>query len=523
MELLSPAGNVEKLYYAYTYGADASYIGLKKFSLRIKADNFYDDEYKKVVELKKKFPGKRLHCALNISFHNADIDLFLKNIDYFKLYPIDAFIVQDLGMVPILQKYFPNTELHVSTQASCINREAVKMYKSLGFKRVVLGREVSLREIREIKDAVPDMELEAFAHGAMCIAYAGRCLMSAYLTARSAQSGACSHSCRWNYDVMEKASTLGGNTSLVGSSGTLGRSASLGSSAALDAQQSDTYPEAARRLAQSGNLVLQEHSRPGEYFPVFEGDDFTAVLSSKDLRMIEHLKDMKDAGVDSIKIEGRMKSIYYVALVTRAYRKALDVLDGKISSEEAAPFISELENVSHRESTTGFYYNRSDADKTTTGATDSQWELAATIGKEIQGDEKSAIFELGEKTVRLRNDELDAMHPAAREARLKDYEKNPDRAPDALKEKDGWHLYEYEPLNMVNYDSELEFVSPEESAKVVEKGEWLLCNPESGTLLPWVCSDHKCLLYTSYDLEKGTLLRVKDKGFIPNQIRDTGR
>src|SRR5574344_1695406 len=200
MELLSPAGNVEKLYYAYNYGADAAYIGLKKFSLRIKADNFYEDEYKRVIELKRQFPGKKLHCALNISFHNADIDAFLQNIDYFKMYPIDAFIVQDLGMVPILQKKFPNVDLHVSTQSSCINREAVKVYKSLGFKRVVLGREVGLREIREIKDAVPDIELEAFAHGAMCIAYAGRCLMSAYLTARSAQSGACSHSCRWDFN-----------------------------------------------------------------------------------------------------------------------------------------------------------------------------------------------------------------------------------------------------------------------------------------------------------------------------------
>ena len=174
MELLSPAGNVEKLYYAYAYGADAAYIGLKKFSLRVKADNFYEDEYKKVIALKERFPGRRLHCALNISFHNRDIDNFLQNIDYFKAYPIDAFIVQDIGIVPILQKYFPDVELHVSTQASCVNREAVKMYKSMGFKRVVLGREVTLKEIREIKDAVPDVELEAFAHGAMCIAYAGR-------------------------------------------------------------------------------------------------------------------------------------------------------------------------------------------------------------------------------------------------------------------------------------------------------------------------------------------------------------
>src|SRR5574344_1498271 len=199
MELLSPAGNGEKLYYAYAYGADAAYIGLKKFSLRAQADNFYDDEYKTIIGLKQKFPVKKLHCALNIAFHNSDVEAFRQNIDYFRMYPIDAFIVQDLGIVPILQKEFPAVQLHLSTQASCINSEAVKMYKSLGFSRVVLGREASLDEIRRIKDAVPDMELEAFCHGAMCIAYSGRCLMSAYLTGRSAQSGYCSHTCRWDY------------------------------------------------------------------------------------------------------------------------------------------------------------------------------------------------------------------------------------------------------------------------------------------------------------------------------------
>ena len=190
MELVCPAGNVDKLAYAYNYGADTAYIGLKRFSLRIKADNFYDDEYKRVIALKKKYPEKRLFCALNIAFHNHDLEQFYKNIDYFHEYPIDAFIVQDLGVVRFLQKEFPGTHLHLSTQASCMNKEAVKMYRDLGFKRVVLGREVTLDEIRKIKDEVPDMELECFAHGAMCIAYSGRCLMSAYLTGRSAPSRA---------------------------------------------------------------------------------------------------------------------------------------------------------------------------------------------------------------------------------------------------------------------------------------------------------------------------------------------
>lgn len=486
IELLSPAGNVEKLYYAYAYGADAAYIGLKKFSLRVKADNFYEDEYKKVIELKKQFPGKRLHCALNISFHNRDIDNFLDNIDYFKAYPIDAFIVQDIGMVPILQKYFPEAELHVSTQASCVNREAVKMYKSMGFKRVVLGREVTLKEIREIKDAVPDVELEAFAHGAMCIAYAGRCLMSAYLTARSAQAGACSHTCRWDFDVLAD-------------------------------------PSKAKQIAETGALVLEEKKRPGEYFPIYEGDDFTAVLSSKDLRMVEHLDDMVKAGIDSIKIEGRMKSVYYVALVTRAYRKALDALEGKITSEEAKPFIDELENVSHRESGTGFYYNPSEANKCVSGATDSRYILAAEIGEKLSEEEVSAVCTAGALFKKAKQDELDNMHPKAREARLKDYEMHPDKNPDVAEKTELWCMYKINPLNMIKAGDKIEFISPDVVATKADPSDWKLVNPEDGTIRSWVCDGHECVLYTKIPLQSGALIRIEDPDYVPGIIRDSGR
>ena len=488
MELLSPAGNVEKLSYAYAYGADAAYIGLKRFSLRVKADNFYDDEYKKVTELKEKYPGKRLHCALNISFHDKEIDALKNNLDYFKMYPIDAFIVQDIGIVPLLQKEFPDTELHLSTQASCVNSQAVKMYGSMGFKRIVLGREISLDEIRRIKDTNPDMELEAFCHGAMCIAYAGRCLMSAYLTGRSAQSGFCSHSCRWEYDVGTKIT-------------------------AADAKM----------LAESGDLILQERQRPGEYFPVFEGDDFTAILSSKDLRMIEHLEDMKAAGVDSVKIEGRMKSVYYVAMVTRAYRKALDVLDGKLTSQEAAPFIEELENVSHRESTTGFYYHKSDADKTTIGASDSKYQLAGEIGCEIQDNEFNALYHEGKKRYNNWKEEMEQLHPFAREARLKDLEIHTDRRIVAFEKKDGWKLYSCKAMNMIKSSDEIEFVSPEFCSLTVKPGDWEIINTETGLVMGWTCDGHPCAIYTKHTLPESTLLRTLDPDYEEGKIRDTGR
>ena len=507
MELLSPAGNVEKLSYAYAYGADAAYIGLKRFSLRVKADNFYEDEYKRVIALKEKYPGKKLHCALNIAFHNRDVDALLANLDYFKQYPIDAFIVQDIGIVPILQKHFPAAHLHVSTQASCMNRETVKMYKSIGFDRVVLGREVGLKEIREIKDAVPDMEIEVFAHGAMCIAYSGRCLMSAYLTGRSAQSGFCSHTCRWEYDLGVES----------------GRAKSENALAKLNETGGVISSEAAKEIAQSGILRLQERQRPGELFPVFEGDDFTAILSSKDLCMIDHLDDLQAAGVDSLKIEGRMKSIYYVAMVTRAYRKALDALEGKITHEKAMPFIASLEDVAHRESTTGFYYSRTDADKTTVGASDSPYMLGAQVLDRLSDSEEAAVLDRARAMLSERADKLAAMHPEARAALERDWAQHPEKCPAAVEAREGWHFYRYNPLNKTDAGTALEFITPDVLSQTVAASDYLFVNPETGALLPWVNPDHPAVIYTPLAIADGTLVRVKDEGYEPGKVRTTGR
>ena len=486
MEIVAPAGNLEKLTYAYEYGADAAYIGLKRFSLRVKADNFYEDEYKKIIELKNNHPGKKLFCALNITFHNKDIEQFISEIDYFKEYPIDSFIVQDIGMVRLIQKYFPNAALHLSTQANCINSEAVKMYRDLGFKRVVLGREASLAEIRQIKDAVPEMELEVFGHGAMCVSYSGRCLLSAYMNGRSANGGFCSHSCRWDYDLL-------------------------------------STPNGAKKLAESGELVLREHQRPDEYFPVFEGENFTAILSSKDLCMIDHLDDMVKAGVDSLKIEGRMKSIYYVALVTRAYRKAIDALEGKISFEQAKPFIDELENVSHRECTTGFYYRREDADKTTVGASDSKYVLVAQIHNSLSENEQEDLYLLGQKNEKEFYAQLDAMHPSAKQARLKDLEMNPEKKVCAFEKQDSWFMYKFTALNKIDTSMDLEFVSSDCVSQIVKKGEWKLINFEDGTSTDWTCNGHPVVLYTKYKLQNNTLVRMIDPDYKEGVIRDYGR
>lgn len=449
MELVAPAGNIEKLRYAYAYGADTAYIGLKKFSLRIKADNFYGDEYSEIKALKQKYPDKRLFCALNISFHNKDIDNFLAELDFFRQYPIDAFIIQDIGMVNILKKYFPDTHLHLSTQANCINREAVKMYHDLGFNRVVLGREASLNEIREIKDAVPEMELEVFAHGAMCVAYSGRCLLSAYMTGRSANSGFCSHACRWDYKVLE------------------------------------------------------ERERPGEYFPVFEGEDFTAVLSSKDLCMIDHLDDMKAAGVDALKIEGRMKSLYYVAMVTRAYRKQIDALEGRISAEAAAPYVAELYKAAHREFATGFYYNRSDADKTTSGASDSEYELMGTIG---EGVDKNTVLASACRNKAEEKKAFEEMHPQKRAAVI-EARKQHDEKHIYVEDKEGWQFFVYNSMNKLDAGTSLEFVGPDVTA--LNDDEYQFVDPKTGMIREWISHGHECLIYTAKPIKEDYIVRAK--------------
>lgn len=416
MELVAPAGNIEKLTYAWEYGADAAYIGLKRFSLRVKADNFHENEHEEIARLKAEYAArgkpKRLFCALNISFHNADIRNFMSELDYFRKYPIDAFIIQDIGMVRLLQREFPATPLHLSTQANCVNEEAVKLYRELGFRRVVLGREASLAEIAEIKDAVPEMEIECFAHGAMCIAYSGRCLMSAYLTGRSANAGHCSHSCRWEY------------------------------------------------------RVLEERARPGEYFPVIEEDGFTALFSSKDLCMIDYLSEMKKAGVDSLKIEGRMKSLYYTALVTRAYRKRIDEIEGRIPAEEAAPFVAELYNAAHREFATGFYFSKDDANKTTVGETKSPYLLAGTIGEEVS---------------------LPVPPP------------------------EGFRDFEFVSMNKIVSGVPLEYVGPNLCA--IEDTDYTLIDPETGASREWVCHGHPCALRTAKPVHSRFIVRVRDPDF----------
>ncbi len=359
MELLAPAGSAEKLQYAYAYGADAAYIGLHSFSLRARADNFGREEAAKIGAIKG---NKKLYCALNIYFHNRDLDRLEEALDQFEAYPFDAFIISDMGIVKTLQRRFPHRDLHLSTQANALNSDAVKLYRDLGFRRIILGRECSLKEIARIRRDVPEVELEVFVHGAMCLAYSGRCFLSRWMADRSANDGSCAHSCRWNVRPLEGPANR--------------------------------------------ELVLEEEQRRGEYYPLYEGEGFTSILSSKDICMIDHLKELKDAGVDSLKIEGRMKSIYYTAVVTRAYRKMLDSLEGR-DVPNLQGYRDELAKVSHRDFSTGFYFDRNEIEQPAGALAPGNYKFLGTLGRALgQGE-----FELNVKNQILTDQGIEYIGP----------------------------------------------------------------------------------------------------------------
>lgn len=308
LELLIPAGSLDVLKTAVIYGADAVYIGGEAFGLRAKAKNFTKEDMKEGIAFAHE-RGVKVYVTANILAHNEDLPGVEEYFEEMKEVRPDALIISDPGVFAIARKILPDMELHVSTQANNTNYGTFLFWYNQGAKRVVTARELSLQEIKEIRDRIPeDMEIESFIHGAMCISYSGRCLLSNYFVERDANQGACTHPCRWKYSVVEE-------------------------------------------------------TRPGEYMPVYENERGTYIFNSKDLCMIEHIPEMIEAGIDSFKIEGRMKTALYVATVARTYRKAID--DYLESPEKYRAnmewYKAEIGKCTYREFTTGFYFHKPDA------------------------------------------------------------------------------------------------------------------------------------------------------------------
>lgn len=306
-ELLIPAGSLDVLKTAVVYGADAVYIGGEAFGLRAKAKNFSNEEIKEGIAFAHE-RGVKVYVTANILAHNEDLDGVEKYFEELGEIKPDALIISDPGVFRIAKRVLPGMEIHISTQANNTNYGTYLFWYELGAKRVVTARELSLEEIRGIRERIPeDMEIESFIHGAMCISYSGRCLLSNYFTGRDANQGACTHPCRWKYSIVEE-------------------------------------------------------TRPGEVMPVFENERGTYIFNSKDLCMIEHVPEMIEAGIDSFKIEGRMKTALYVATVARTYRKAID--DYRESPEKYREnlewYKEEIGKCTYREFTTGFYFGKTD-------------------------------------------------------------------------------------------------------------------------------------------------------------------
>ena len=304
-ELLIPAGSLEVLKVAVLYGADAVYLGGEAFGLRAKAKNFTDEEIREGIAFAHS-RGVKVYITANILAHNRDLEGVEAYFEELKDMGPDALIISDPGVFSIARRVCPEIDIHISTQANNTNYGTYLFWWNLGAKRVVSARELSLEEIRQIRERIPEeMEIESFIHGAMCISYSGRCLLSNFLTGRDANQGACTHPCRWKYSLVEE-------------------------------------------------------TRPGEYFPVTENDRGTFIFNSKDLCMIEHIPEMMEAGIDSFKIEGRMKTALYVATVPRAYRLAIDACmrDPEEYRKNMAWYREEIGKCTNREFTTGFYFGK---------------------------------------------------------------------------------------------------------------------------------------------------------------------
>jgi putative protease len=340
IELLSPAGTLKNMRYAFAFGADAVYAGLPRYSLRVRNNDFLAENLGIGIAEAHRL-GKKFFLATNVIPHNAKIKTFIKDMEPIIEMQPDALIMADPGLIMMVREAWPDMPVHLSVQANTVNYATVKFWQSVGVERIILSRELSLDEIAEIRQQCPDMELEVFVHGALCIAYSGRCLLSGYFNRRDPNQGTCSNSCRWKYDTMPASENAEGDYVLDGGVLTMNdlSTASCGG--------------AERHPLADNVYFLQEENRPGELMPVMEDEHGTYIMNSKDLRAIEHVQRLVEIGVDSLKIEGRTKSHYYVARTAQTYRQAIDdALAGRPFRPE---LLGVLENLANRGYTDGFY------------------------------------------------------------------------------------------------------------------------------------------------------------------------
>jgi len=325
-ELLSPAGLIKNMRYAFAYGADAVYAGLPRYSLRVRNNDFRLPNLEQGINEAHAL-GKKFFAATNILPHTAKIKTFIEDMEPVIAFGPDALIMADPGLIMMVKEKWPDMPIHLSVQANTLNSPSVKFWQSIGIERIILSRELSLEEVAKIRDDCPDVELEVFVHGSLCIAYSGRCLLSGYFNHRDPNQGACTNSCRWNYKVKNNDDSSGvENTGIW-------------------------QPESGKITSQQ--YLLEEQGRPGEYMPIEEDEHGTYIMNSRDLRAVEHVHRLVDIGIDCLKIEGRTKSYYYTARATQIYRQAID--DAVSGKKFDRHLMIELESLAHRGYTDGFF------------------------------------------------------------------------------------------------------------------------------------------------------------------------
>lgn len=328
-ELLSPAGLIKNMRYAFAYGADAVYAGLPRYSLRVRNNDFRLPNLEAGINEAHEM-GKKFFVAANILPHTAKIKTFLEDMEPIVAMNPDALIMADPGLIMMIREKWPDMPIHLSVQANTLNSPSVKFWQSVGVERIILSRELSLEEVAEIRDDCPDVELEVFVHGSLCIAYSGRCLLSGYFNHRDPNQGTCTNSCRWNYKVKNNDADQGVENTGVW-----------------------LPEEGVDEKMVSQQFLLEEEGRPGEYMPIEEDEHGTYIMNSRDLRAVEHVHRLVDIGVDCLKIEGRTKSYYYTARTAQIYRQAID--DAVSGKKFDAHLMAELESLAHRGYTDGFF------------------------------------------------------------------------------------------------------------------------------------------------------------------------
>ena len=384
VELLSPSGSLNHMEAAFAYGADAVYAGQPRYSLRVRNNEFDLNNIKIGIQKAHQY-GKKFFVASNILAHNSKIDSYLRDIEPVIDLKPDALIMADPGLIMMVREKFPNQTIHLSVQANVVNFAAVRFWQKIGIKRIILSRELSLDEIKQIRDLCPDIELEVFVHGALCIAYSGRCLLSGYFNHRDPNQGSCTNSCRWKYEIIE----------------------------AKEEETGDVVPKNINQdmqndLSQKVHL-LEVEGRKKEYMPIEEDELGTYILNSKDLRAAEHVHELISIGIDSLKIEGRTKSVYYTARTAQVYSQIIK--DAEAGIKFNSDYLLELENLSSRGYTDGFYKRHHSYEYQNYLFGASKGEKQQVVGQVVGFDNETQTFKIEVKNKFLTGDKLQLMNP----------------------------------------------------------------------------------------------------------------